>query len=114
MSNDSSDGCFTAFSDKCSEHAYFGMTLRETRQTQLAEVAEAREWRDHTTDKLNKIELSIAAHVAEEKGVAMAMADVTGEAEIVRKRNWTKLKWAVGVALAAAPGIWVVLREMWS
>jgi hypothetical protein len=120
--NDSgTDECLTAFSDKCSEHAYSMLIVRETRDgMRQMQVNQAEEYRiaakrhEATTEKLNKIELAIAAHVAEDRGRSNMAMEVTGEAEIVRKRNWTRLKWAVGVALAAAPGVWVVLREIWS
>ena len=104
----------TAFSDKCAEHGYLVQMVKETRSTLMGEVQEARAWRERTTGELFGIKEAIAEHIAEEKGRLKMAAEVTGEAEIIRKRNWTKLKWAVGVALAAAPGVWVVLREIWS
>ena len=104
----------TSFSDKCSEHGYLVQMVKETRAAQMSEIQEARAWRERTTGELYGIKEAIASHVAEERGRSNMAAEVTGEAEIIRKRNWTKLKWVVGVLLAAAPGVWVVLREIWS
>lgn len=108
------DDVLTSFSDKCSEHGYLVQMVKETRTAQMSEIQEARSWRERTTGELYNIKEAIAEHVAVEKGRSEMAAEVTGEAEIIRKRNWTKLKWAVGVALAAAPGVWVVMREIWS
>lgn len=104
---------FTAFSDKCAEHGYLVQMVKETRNAQLEEIAEARTWRERTTSELYGIKEAISSHVAEERGRADMAAEVTGEAEIVRKRNWTRVKWVVGVILAAAPGVAYVLDKCW-
>jgi hypothetical protein len=104
----------TAFSDKCAEHGYLVQMVKETRTAQMAEIQDARSWRERTTGELYGIKEAISSHMAHHQGVENGRAEVTGEIT-AKVRDWAKIgKWVLGAiaALAAGGGATEGLRRL--
>jgi len=104
----------TVFSEKCAEHGYLVQTVRETRDTQLAEVAEARSWRAATTEKLYGMSAAIQSHLERHSAKDEMEAEQTGKIrerdETEHRRHMAWAKCAIGLisaigAAGAALGI---------
>jgi len=105
----------TAYSDKCSEHGYLVQTVRETRDTQLSEVAEARAWRGMTTDKLHGLAAALQAHIERhaERAEITAETEALQERRDARSRAWAAWGVKALVAIAGAAAALGVKLAFW-